>query len=143
MIVVLDTNVVSELMKREPNEAVALFVDSLDPASIFLTSITVAEVRYGIARLPIGARRDALTQAADALFELMKERTLTFTADSGREHGEVAAGRESVGRPIAALDAMIAAICREVDATLVTRNVTDFVGVGIVVIDPWTADPTN
>jgi toxin FitB len=143
MIVVLDTNVVSELMKREPNANVSGYVDSLNADSIFIIAITVAEVRYGIARLPIGARREALTRAADALFELMNDRVLNFNADSGHEYGELAAGRESIGRPISPLDAMIAAICREVGATLITRNVADFADTGVTIVDPWTTGVTT
>ncbi len=141
MIVVIDTNIVSELMKPEPHGRVSSYIDALDPASIFLTSITVAEIRYGIGRMPAGHRQARLRAAADDFFELVGERTLAFTPDSAREYADLTVEREIIGKPITVFDAMIAAICREVEATLVTRNVRDFADVGLKVINPWEIPP--
>ena len=137
MIYVLDTNVVSELMKTACDERVATYVDSLDPNAVFVTAITIAEVRYGLARMPVGQRKADFETAADGFFTMTEKRTLSFTPKSAIEYGLIASAREALGRPIAIADAMIAAICVGVKATLVTRNTKDFDHVSLVVINPW------
>ena len=138
MILVIDTNVVSELMKSTPDEHVVRYVNYQDIKSVFVTAVTIAEVRYGIALLPHGRRRERLRVAANEFFELMNNRVLGFTAASACEYGDLAATRTALGRPIGPLDAMIAAICLEVGATLATRNTKDFTDTGVQVVDPWT-----
>lgn len=137
MIYVLDTNVVSELMKPACDEGVAAFVDSLDPNTVFITAITIAEIRYGLARMPAGQRKNAFETAAQGFFEMTAKRSLSFTPLSAAEYGTIASGREALGRPIAIADAMIAAICVEVNATLLTRNSKDFDHVSLPIINPW------
>ena len=137
MIYVLDTNVVSELMKAACDTQVETVIDSFDPSAVFLTSITIAEIRYGLARMPIGQRKKDFEAAADGFFTLTAERTLSFTPTSAFEYGQIASRREALGRPIAIADAMIAAICVEVKATLVTRNTKDFDHTSLTLINPW------
>lgn len=139
MILVIDTNVVSELMKPNADEHVVRYVDSTDVRSVFVTAVTVAEVRYGIALLPDGLRGERLRLAANTFFDLMHTRVLGFTAASADEYGNLAASRHALGRPIGPLDAMIAAICREVGATLATRNTKDFADTGVQLVNPWTS----
>ena len=99
--------------------------------------MTRAEVRYGIARLPPGRRRDDLARRADALFLEIDERTLTFSARAADAYGQIVAERESTGRPIGVLDAQIAAIARVHRAAVATRNVADFQGCGVVIVNPY------
>lgn len=136
--IVLDTNVLSELMKPDPARHVVSWVRSQESTAI--TAITVAEILYGIARLPHGRRRSALSSAATALFDEYAENTLGFTADEAPHYAELATRREQAGQPIADIDAQIAAICRRHQVPLATRNVKDFENTGVLVINPW-ADP--
>ncbi len=137
MIYVLDTNVVSELMKTACDPHVETFIDSLDPNVVFVTTITIAEICYGLARMPVGQRKKDFEAAADGFFALTEKRTLSFTQTSAVEYGLIASRREALGRPIATADAMIAAICVEVKATLVTRNTKDFDHTSLTIINPW------
>jgi toxin FitB len=137
MIYVLDTNVVSELMKLACDPQVATFVDSLDPNSIFVTAITLAEIRYGLARLPNGKRKADFEMAADGFFSMTEKRTLSFTPASALEYASIASNREVLGRPISTADAMIAAICAETKATLVTRNTKNFDHIQLPIVNPW------
>lgn len=137
--IVLDTNVVSELMRREPARPVLRFVSVHAAASLFTTTVTQAEIRYGLMLLPHGRRREALEAAASGMFaEDFAERVLPFDGAAADAYAAVAAERRRAGRPIAVLDAQIAAIVRSRDATLATRNASDFEGCGIDVVNPWT-----
>ena len=134
---VLDTNVVSEMMAASPNPAVVAFLDGLDELPA-LTAVTVAELRLGIEVLPSGKRRDRLVDAAERLVgALGAEGVLPFDASAARAYAAVVAFRRSKGRPISQFDAMIAAICRVHRSDLVTRNVTDFELTGLRVVNPW------
>ncbi len=135
---VLDTNVVSELMRAAPDRAVLRWVSARPLASLYTTSITEAEVLHGIMLLPRGKRRDAMEIAARAMFDDdFRGRVLAFGGDAARMYAEVRAGRSRAGKPIGALDAQIAAIARAVDAAIVTRNADDFEDAGVSVINPW------
>src|SRR5690625_2744973 len=134
--IIIDTNVLSELMKPEPSRQVAGWIRSQEWTAI--TAITVAEILYGIARLPEGRRRSTLFSAATALFDDYAENTLGFTADDAPHYAALVTRREQAREPIADIDAQIAAICRRHRAPLATRNVKDFENTGILLINPWT-----
>jgi len=137
-VIILDTNVVSELMKGDPRPAVFAWASRHPPADLFTTTITMAEVLYGIERLPHGKRRDQLLREAESIFvEDFARRILTFDESSARMFAVVATQRRSQGRPIDEPDAQIAAIARANGATLATRNTDDFEGCGVRLVNPW------
>jgi predicted nucleic acid-binding protein len=136
--IVLDTNVLSELMRQEPEEKVMRWLDSLDAATISTTAITVAEMLYGVARLPDGRRRQRLGETVEGLVEEdLGGRVEPFDAPSATHYAALVSERERSGRPIGVADGQIAAICRKLGATLATRNVGDFRSTGVDLIDPW------
>lgn len=135
--IVLDTNVVSEFMRAEPAPAVLAWLQRNSSAGLHTTAVTVAEIRYGIARLPEGQRRESLHQAANEIFAAFPRQVLPFDLAAAGAYADVVAGREKLGHPIDGFDAQIAAICRTHAATLATRNTKDFTDMGIGVIDPW------
>ncbi|WP_027943188.1 type II toxin-antitoxin system VapC family toxin [Amycolatopsis taiwanensis] len=136
--IVLDTNVVSELMRREVDRNVLAWVDRYPAEHVFLTAITAAELLYGIARLPEGDRKNVLASRARGLLEEdFAGRVLAFTPDAAVVYAEIVVSRERQGRPISVADAQIAAICRLHGADVATRNVKDFADTGIAVLDPW------
>ena len=139
---ILDTNVASELMRPEPAAAVTAWIDERDAQDMYLTAVSEAELLYGVAILPTGKRRNALAAAMTRWLHLgFGERILPFDSAAARAYAEIAAGRRHAGRPIGEVDCQIAAISRSRGAALVTRNVRDFEGTGLDVIDPWSADP--
>jgi toxin FitB len=137
-VIVLDTNVLSELMRPEPDRGVTEWLDSLDAATVATTAITAAELLYGVARLPAGRRKERL---GDAVYGLIEEdfdgRVEPFDAAAAIHYADLLSDRERAGRPISAADAQIAAICRKLRATLATRNISDFEDAGIDLLDPW------
>lgn len=136
--IVLDTNVVSELMRSTPNDSVLAWADAQIPTSLCITSITQAEILYGVLLLPKGKRRDAISKAAQEMFDdLFEGRILGFDGEAAIQYATVSATRRHAGRPLSAFDAQIAAITRIHDAKLATRNVADFQGCGIELINPW------
>jgi predicted nucleic acid-binding protein len=135
--IVLDTNVVAELMRAEPAPAVLAWLRQNSGAGLYTTAVTVAEIRYGIARLPEGQRRESLHQAANEIFAAFPRQVLPFDLAAAGAYADVVAVRERLGHPIDGFDAQIAAICRTQIATLATRNTKDFTHTGIQVIDPW------
>lgn len=137
--IVLDTNVVSEMMKSSPDEAVVAWLGSRPLSQQHTTAITLAEVRYGIARLPWGRRRQEMSDTADAVFGLFDDRILSVDPVAAVLYGDVRAERESAGTPIHDMDALVASICRAHRAILVTRNVPDFTGLGLDLVNPWDA----
>ena len=138
---VLDTNVLSELMRTTPDARVVAWARDVPPALVFTTSISVAEVRFGVARLPLRRRRDRLNEAADEVFGAFADHVLAFDAAAATEYADVVVAREQSGAPIGGFDAQIAAICRVHRASLATRNVDDFGALGLTLIDPWGIDP--
>ena len=136
--IVLDTNVVSELMKSAPDAAVARWIAEQQATTLYTTSITQAEVLHGILLLPAGKRRAALETAAEAMFDKdFGGRVLPFGSDAARAYAQIAAQRRRSGRPISNFDAQIAAITRTVRAVAATRNVADYDDCGIKVVNPW------
>lgn len=136
--IVLDTNVISELMRAVPDPRVLAWLVRQPMASLFTTTLTQAEIFYGLRLLPEGRRRNDLMAAARPIFEIeMAGRILSFDGDAALAYPDIAAHRRQMGQPIAQIDAQIAAITCSRGAQLATRNVRDFVECGIVVIDPW------
>jgi predicted nucleic acid-binding protein len=136
--IVLDTNVLSELMKLHPVPQVVAWVAQQSGTELFTTTITEAEIFYGIELLARGKRREALQSAAEAMFtQDLAGRVLGFESDAARIFSKLAAQRRALGRPISHADAQIASITRARRAKLATRNQSDFADCGIDVIDPW------
>ena len=136
--IVLDTNVISELTRQTPAPGVLTWLDSLAVAEIATTAITAAELLYGVARLPDGRRKTELAAAVDGLLDDdFQGRVLSFGEPAARRYADIVSHRERLGRPIGVADAQIAAICRAVDATLATRNTDDFEETGIELVNPW------
>lgn len=141
--IILDTNVVSVLMGTSPDVHVAAWLSRQDAGSIYLTAVTRAEVRYGIARLPTGRRRDVYQQAADRLFDSQLDHTLVFDAGAADAYGRIVAERELRGRPIGLADAQIAAIAQVHQASVASRDTGGFDLTGISVIDPFVTGPAT
>jgi len=140
-VIILDTNVISELARIDPEQSVVTWLDSLPAAEVATTAITAAELLYGVARLPDGRRRAALAETIDVLInEDFRGRLEPFDGLAAEQYAAVVVGREKKGRPISTADAQIAAICRVHSATLATRNIGDFTDTGIGLINPWDAD---
>ncbi|HEX9698763.1 MAG TPA: type II toxin-antitoxin system VapC family toxin [Acidobacteriota bacterium] len=138
--ILLDTNIVSELMKPAPSAAVVAWIGAQPAQGLYTTSITQAEILHGVMLLPAGKRRRALNDAAHAMFrEDFDGRVLGFGSDAALPYAQIAVDRRESGRPISQFDAQIAAIARCFGATLATRNVTDFEGCGIELVNPWGA----
>ena len=136
--IVLDTNVVSEAMKPAPDRRAMAWLRAQPLAELTTTAVTLAEISYGLCRLPRGRRRDDLTARVRMFIaQAFGERILAFDARAADLYGEIVALRQAAGRPIEALDAMIAATARAHAASLATRNLADFDGCGIPLIDPW------
>lgn len=136
--IVLDTNVLSEIMKPIPEPQVLSWVDSVPTRETAITAVTVAEILYGVGRLPDGARRRKLLSAAEEIFdEDFRDRIFVFDADAAVEYATLVVEREAAGRPISMADAQIAAVCRVHQCTLATRNLRDFEGTGVTTVNPW------
>lgn len=139
--IVLDTNVLSEVVKPRPSEMVLRWLAEQDPQNIFTTAITQAEMFYGIELLPPGKRRSLLLAATENTFtEDFHGRVLPFDEDAARAFAKFGVARNTAGLPISQFDAMIAAIARSHGASAVaTRDTADFAGCGIEIINPWNA----
>jgi toxin FitB len=136
--IILDTNVLSELMRSEPSSRVVAWVAKQPAREIFTTSITEAEIFYGIELLTKGKRREGLLAAAESMFaEDLAGRVFGFEGDAARVFSKIAASRRALGRPISHADAQIAAIAQVRSAKLATRNVEDFEECGVDIVDPW------
>lgn len=136
--IAVDTNVVSELMKTEPDARVVNWASTLDDEEIAVPALVLAELLRGLHRLPVGARRARLEAALAALLSHVgEERVLPFDARSAVAYAQASASRERSGRPLDPVDGLIAATCWAHGASLATRNIDDFAGVGVELIDPW------
>ena len=135
--IVVDTNVISELMRPAPDAVVLNWVRLHSQHELYTTSVTLAEVRYGIERLDAGRRKEMFVSAADEIFATFDEYVLPFDRAAAVHYAAVVCVRDRVGRPIDGFDAQIAAICLNHKATLATRNTRDFAGTGLEIIDPW------
>lgn len=135
--IVLDTNVLSELMRERPDPAVARWMRAQDPAAQFTTAICEAEILYGLALLPAGKRQAALASAAIHVFGGLGGRILPFDTVAAKAFADVCAARRRSGHPIAEADAQIAAIARIHGASVATRDTGDFRDCGIAAVSPW------
>ncbi|MBA2348079.1 MAG: type II toxin-antitoxin system VapC family toxin [Solirubrobacterales bacterium] len=136
---ILDTTVASELIRPGRDAGVDRWMRKQAPAARCITVITVAEVEYGVRRMPDGQRKDALADGVARLFAAFTGQILDFDRESAGAYARVRVERESRGRPISVLDAQIGAICRVHGATLATRNVKDFDGLDLSLVNPWEA----
>lgn len=138
--IVLDTNIISELMRAEPHPAVLAWVAAQPRAMLYATSIGQAEILSGIARLPEGRRRAALAAAAEAIFtEDLAGRVLPFDSAASIHYARITTGRRQAGSPMEAFDALIAATALAAGAGVATRDIGGFDGCGLTLVDPWIA----
>lgn len=136
--IVLDSNVVSELMKGTPATQVVNWAAQESRPGFFTTTVTMAEVLSGIQLLPKGRRRAQLETEARSLFEQdFEDRVLSFDIDAAKVYPSIVAGRRKAGRPIAPFDAQIASIALSRGAMLATRNTADFELCGVDLVNPW------
>ena len=137
--IVLDTNVVSELLRPAPAQQVESWLSAQDGALIYFTTVGEAELRHGVSILPAGKRRTALTAAINGILdEDFRDRILPFDRPAAHAYAAIAAQRRAAGRPMSQFDCQIAAIVRAHGASVATRNTVDFEHCGIELINPWT-----
>ena len=136
--IIVDTSVVSELMRTDPSPPVQRWVRGRGRHELKLTAITVAEILYGIERLPKGRRKTAIRRDALDVFGRFADEILAFDAAAAPIYAEVVDRRDRLGAPISGYDAQIAAICRAHGASLATRNIKDFGDTGVELVNPWT-----
>ncbi len=138
--IVLDTNVVSELLRPLPDARALQWVDAQSADTLWLCSVVTAELLYGVARLPEGRRKQQLAKALESiLHEDFDLRVLPFDLEASLVYAGIVARQESLGQPVSMADAQIAATCLRHDAILATRNVRDFEGMGVALVNPWVA----
>ncbi|MYN05812.1 type II toxin-antitoxin system VapC family toxin [Pseudoduganella aquatica] len=136
--IILDTNILSELMRSAPDPSVLAWIDSLPAREIFLIAITVAECLYGVERLPAGKRKASLARALSSmLVEDLDGRVLAFDGAAAVRYAALVAAGERSGHPVSMADGQIAAICQVHSAILATRNVKDFGRLGIALHNPF------
>ena len=136
--IVLDTNVVSEIMRPRPEPAVLAWLDAQAPSELWLTAVGAAELMFGIARLDDGARKQQLARTVSAMLETdFAGQVLPFDLAAASVYAQMVAQRERMGKPIAMADAQIASVCLAHGATLATRNQKHLDGVGLTIINPW------
>lgn len=141
VMIILDTNVVSELMLPSPALRVSEWIAQQPASDLFLTTITEAELRYGVEILPVGRRRDRLLAAIEGMLsEDFAGRILPFDSNAARAYSVIGALRRAAGQPIDHSDCQIAAIARSMRASVATRNVRDFEDSGVALINPWSED---
>jgi len=137
-VIVLDTNVISALMRKEPERPVVKWLDGQPAASVWITAITVMEIRFGLQIMPKGRRQEELIRAFELMLKSMIEgRIASFDAEAGIHAAELMAQRKRKGRPAEVRDTMIAGIVLANRATLATRNTQHFEDLPVTVINPW------
>jgi len=137
-LIILDTNVLSEVMKASPSPRVAKWLQTFEASTLFTTSVTKTEILYGLELMPHGRKRASLQNAATAMFkDRFRERVLPFAEDAAPVFSEIAAARRKLGRPIGQFDCQIAAIACIHGARIATRDTHDFADCGVELIDPW------
>ncbi len=137
--IVLDTNVVSEAMRPEPHLAVRVWLNAQAADTLYLSSVTLAELLFGIGALPTGARKDRLSQALDRLLALFSGRILPFDQEAARRYADMAVIARAVGRPLPTADGYLAATAAARGFAVATRNISHLVDTGVELIDPWGA----
>lgn len=140
MPVLLDTNVVSELIRKAPDPAIEAWAAGHALEELFFSAVGEAELRYGAAILPVGRRRESLVSDIERMLsDAFEGRVLPFDGDAAREYAEIASARRSAGRTVPPTDCQIAAIARSRGIAVATRNVRDFDDIDIEIVNPWTA----
>ena len=135
--IVLDTNVVSEAMKPEPHTAVRAWLNDQAAETLYLSSVTLAELLFGIGALLAGKRKDMLAQALDGLMGLFRDRVLSFDVDAARRYAELAVTAKTTGRGFPTPDGYIAAIAASRGFIVASRDTAPYEAVGVSVINPW------
>jgi predicted nucleic acid-binding protein len=136
--ILIDTNVISDLMAPEPSANVTEWFRAIAPASVFTSTVTQAEILYGVRILPEGKRKTELEVKAGIIFgSRLSGRVLPFDVPAAKIYAETLARRRAMGRPMTQFDAQIAAIALSRGASLATRNVADFTNIDLEVINPW------
>lgn len=136
--IILDTNIISELMRSEPDSGVLDWLDQQNALNLYLTNISVAEIYYGLSSLPTGKRRGALEQAfADIVLTVFSHRILDFDHSAAVRYGSLMAKKKKKGRSMSVLDGQIAAIASVNDAVLATRNTKDFLDCDVELVNPF------
>ena len=136
--IILDTNVVSELMRPDPDPGVVDWVAGQAAINLYLSTVSEAELRYGIEILPTGARRDRLLAEVEGMLrEDFAGRVLPFDSAAAQSYAAIAAARRAAGRPINHADCQIAAMARSRGASVATRDINGFEGSGVDIINPW------
>ena len=142
--IILDTNVIAELMREVPDTKVASWIQGIDAQNLALTVIAIAEILRGIERLPKGKRRQRLEQSFKEFIQKgFNGRIFPFDEAAAYLYGGLAAFREKSGFSVDPVDLMIASIAKNLHASIATRNIKDFEGCGINLIDPWELIATN
>lgn len=136
--ILLDTNVISEAMKPAPEAAVRDWFDEQAAETLYLSSVTIAELTFGIGALPAGGRKDRLTAALEGVMAMFGERILPFDTEAARRYGDLAVRARAAGRGFPTPDGYIAAIAAAHDFAVASRDAAAFNAAGLVVIDPWT-----
>lgn len=137
--IVLDTNVVSEAMKPGPDPGVKAWLNDQMAETLYLSSVTLAELLFGIRTLPAGKRKNMLDETLSVLLELFEDRVLPFDADAARQHADLAVTAKSMGRGFPTPDGYIAAIAASRGFIVATRDTHPYEAAGIAVINPWKA----
>jgi toxin FitB len=136
--ILLDTNVISETLRKRPDPGVSNWLDERPEEELWTTSVVIAELLSGIELMPSGRKQRALRDAVEGMIvEDFRGQILTFDLPAARQYAQILAMRRKLGRPLRELDAQIAAIARAHGAALATRDVNDFLGCGIAVVNPW------
>lgn len=139
--IVLDTNVVSEAMKPEPDPVVRDWLDEQAAETLYISSVTVAELLFGIGTLPNGRRKQKLAATFDGMLPLFEGRILAFDTDAARNYADLAVAARKAGKGFPTPDGYIAAIATAHGFAVATRDASAFDAAGVPVIDPWTARP--
>jgi predicted nucleic acid-binding protein len=136
--ILFDTNIISELMKPSPSSKVINWLDQQKTTKLFVSTISIAELSYGLNALPEGTRRVQLTEAFNkAIIESFKYRILSFDESAAHLYGKIMGNRKKLGKPLNTLDGQIAAIAYTQNLAIATRNVNDFTECGVDIINPF------
>lgn len=138
--ILLDTNVISEAMKPAPDDTVRAWLDEQAAETLYLSSVTIAELLYGIGALPAGKRKDRLTEAMDGVMELFADRVLPFDIAAARRYADLAVKARAAGKGFPTPDGYIAAIAASRGFAVATRDTSAFDTAGVAVINPWNVD---
>jgi len=135
--ILLDTNVISEAMKPVPDDTVRAWLDEQAAETLYLSSVTIAELLYGIGALPTGKRKDRLTAALDGVMELFADRVVPFDIAAAKRYADLAVKARAAGKGLPTPDGYIAAIAASRGFTVATRDTSAFDAAGVAVINPW------